>query len=208
MLSDTAGLEGLCVAVDACYLGSGGARAAMVGSPDQRFTSVVAERVVLVPEVEPYRPGEFYQRELPAIRAVLNCARDPGGQAEPGEIALIVVDGYVDLDPGGRPGLGAHVHAAFGVPVIGVAKSAFATATHAIPVLRGGSMRPLFITAAGLPATDAARIVSEMAGEFRLPDALRQVDALARGSRDPGSPAGSGRPRRAATRQARLTDRA
>jgi hypothetical protein len=34
-----------------------------------------------------------------------------------------VVDGYADLDLGGRPGPGAHAHAEFGIPVIGVAKS-------------------------------------------------------------------------------------
>jgi hypothetical protein len=32
-----------------------------------------------------------------------------------------VVDGYADLDPGGRPGLGAQAHAEFGIPVTGVA---------------------------------------------------------------------------------------
>ena len=63
---------------------------------------------------------------------------------------LLVVDGYTDLDPGGRPGLGAHAHAEFGIPVIGVAKSRFRTATHAVPVMRGSSARPLFITAAGM----------------------------------------------------------
>jgi hypothetical protein len=39
-------------------------------------------------------------------------------------------------DPGGLPGLDAHAHTEFGIPVIGVAKSAFATATHAVAVLR------------------------------------------------------------------------
>jgi len=65
-----------------------------------------------------------------------------------------VIDGYADLDPDGRPGLGAHVHAEFGMPVIGVAKSRFRTATHAVPVQRGSSVRPLFITAAGMPAAE------------------------------------------------------
>jgi len=55
-------------------------------------------------------------------------------------LGLLVVDGYADLDPGGRPGLGAHAHAEFGIPVIGVAKSRFRTATHAVPVLRGSSV--------------------------------------------------------------------
>jgi hypothetical protein len=67
-------------------------------------------------------------------------------------LGLLVVDGYADLDPDGRPGLGAHAHAEFGIPVIGVAKSRFRTATHAVPVARGSSVRPLFVTAAGCPA--------------------------------------------------------
>ena len=87
---------------------------------------------------------------------------------------------YADLDPGGRPGLGARAHAEFGVPVIGVAKSAFRTATHAVPVLRGTSARPLYVTAAGMPRIEAADLVRRMAGRHRLPDALRRADALAR----------------------------
>jgi deoxyribonuclease V len=41
-------------------------------------------------------------------------------------------------------------------------------------------MRPLFITAAGMPSADAAGLVRHMAGQYRLPDALRRADALAR----------------------------
>jgi deoxyribonuclease V len=91
-----------------------------------------------------------------------------------------VVDGYVDLDPGGRPGPGAHMHAEFGVPVIGVAKSRFRVATHAVPVVRGSSVRPLFVTAAGMLISDAADLVRRMGGPYRLPDALRRADNLAR----------------------------
>ena len=95
---------------------------------------------------------------------------------------LLIVDGYTDLDPGGRPGLGAHAHAEFGVPVIGIAKTAFRTATHAIPVMRGeSSARPLYVTAAGMPRHQAADLVRHMAGRHRLPDALRRADALACG---------------------------
>ena len=96
---------------------------------------------------------------------------------------MLVIDGYVDLDPAGRPGLGAHVHEEFGIPVIGVAKTRFASATHAALVLRGDAVRPLYVTAAGLPAADAADLVRAMAGKFRLPDALRRADALARSRR-------------------------
>jgi deoxyribonuclease V len=95
------------------------------------------------------------------------------------------VDGYVDLDPQGRPGLGAHVHAEFGAPVIGVAKTAYRTATHAAQIRRGQSARPLYITAAGLTIADAAGLVENMAGPFRIPDALRTVDRLARGLEQP-----------------------
>ncbi|HLN66752.1 MAG TPA: hypothetical protein VK280_05720 [Streptosporangiaceae bacterium] len=46
-------------------------------------------------------------------------------------LGLLVIDGYADLDPGGRPGLGTHAHAAFGIPVIDVAKTRFHAASHA-----------------------------------------------------------------------------
>ncbi len=119
----------------------------------------------------PYRPGEFCLRELPLLRAV------PGSLSG---LGLLVADGNADLDPGGRPGLGAHAHAEFGIPVTGVAKPRFRTAAHAVPVLRGTSVRPLFVTAAGMPRADAADLVRRRAGRYRLPDALRRADALAR----------------------------
>ena len=120
-----------------------------------------------------YQPGEFYRRELPPLRAVL---------AGVGDLGLLIVDGYVTLDPDGRPGLGAYAHEEFGVSVIGVAKSRFASAVHAISVVRGGANRPLYVTAAGIPLASAVDLVRMMAGRFRLPDALRRVDSLARGA--------------------------
>lgn len=159
------------VAVDVDYPATGGANAAAVFTADPHFTRITEERVSRLAEVEPYRPGAFWTRELPALRAVLADAAIP---------ELLVVDGYVDLDPYGRPGLGAHAHDAFGVPVIGVAKTPFRGATHAYPVHRGTATRPLYVTAAGLPVADAAELVRTMAGPYRLPDALRRVDALAR----------------------------
>ena len=162
----------VCAAVDVHYLRTGGARAAAVLAADAAFTHVLAERTAVVPRVSPYRPGEFYLRELPPLRAVLDDLS--------GVVGLLVVDGYADLDPAGRPGLGARAYAEFGIPVIGVAKSRFRTATHAVPVVRGSSGRPLFVTAAGMPAADAADLVRRMADRYRLPDALRRADTLAR----------------------------
>ena len=148
------------VTVDVHYLGSGGARAAAVVAADARFCEVVAERTEDVAEAVPYRAGEFYRRELPPIRAVLSGLSGLG---------LLVVDGYADLDPGGRPGLGAYAQAEFGIPVIGVAKTAFRTASHAVPVLRGTSARPLFVTAAGMPRREAAELVRHMADSTGCP---------------------------------------
>jgi hypothetical protein len=85
---------GVCAAVDVHYLGTAGARAAAVLAADATFAYVQAERTAVVPWVPPYRPSEFYLRELPPLRAVLEGLRGLG---------LLVVDGYADLDPGGRP---------------------------------------------------------------------------------------------------------
>jgi len=120
--------------------------------------------------VLPYQPGQFFLREAP-LRAVLAPVRNLG---------LLVMDGYVDPDPSGRPGLGAHAHAAYGVPVIGVAKTRFRTASHAVEALHGNSARPLFVTAATMPLAQAAELTRRMAAPFRLPDALRRADFPAR----------------------------
>jgi deoxyribonuclease V len=164
--------KALFIAVDVHYLDDGAARAAAVGAHDRDFSLIAWTRAAMVTAGAPYVPGEFYLRELPPLRAVIPVC---------GELSLIMVDGYVDLDPDGRPGLGAHVHAEFGVPVIGVAKAAFRDASHAAKVFRGNSSRPLFVTAAGMTVTEAASVVSEMAGHFRIPDALKLADRLARG---------------------------
>jgi deoxyribonuclease V len=158
-------------AVDVHYPPSGGARAALVLADSARFATIVEERVRWLPEAAAYQPGAFFARELPPVRAVL---------ADAGDLDLVVIDGYVDLDPHGRAGLGAHLYAEIGTPVIGVAKTAFRTATHAIPVRRGIATKPLYVTAAGVPLDRAAALVAGMAGPYRLPDALRRVDALAR----------------------------
>jgi deoxyribonuclease V len=161
-------------AVDVHYPPTGGARAALVLASDATFAAISSEKTAFIENVAPYQPGEFYRRELPPLRAVL---------AGVGALDLLIVDGYVTLDPAARPGLGAHVHVEFGVPVIGVAKTRFAPATHAIAVLRGNAARPLYVTSTGLPPADAADLVRAMSGKFRLPDALRRADTLARGLR-------------------------
>jgi deoxyribonuclease V len=158
-------------AADVGYPRRGGAVAALVVADDATFATIVAEHTARLDTVAPYRPGAFFERELPALRAVVAVA---------GDVDLLVVDGYVDLDPQGRPGLGARAHAEFAIPVIGVAKTRFRSAAHAVPVLRGNSARPLYVTAAGLPLDAAARLVRGMAGAHRIPQALRRADLLSR----------------------------
>ncbi len=171
----------LYAAVDVHYPASGGAYAARVLSRDPRFEEIVDERVHWLPTVTPYQSGRLFLRELPALLAVLADAAD---------LALIIVDGYVDLDPHGRPGLGAHLHARLSIPVIGVAKTAFRSATHAIEVRRGAAVRPLYITSTGIATDQAVALVTGMAGPHRIPDALRRVDALTRTSHQPARPVG------------------
>ena len=125
------------------------------------------------PPAAPYEPGQFYRRELPFLLQVLAAVKEP--------LEAVVVDGYVWLGEE-RPGLGAHLYEALGrrVPVVGVAKTAFHSSLLAVPVTRGSSQRPLFVTAVGLEAPVAAGLVRDMHGPSRLPTLLRRVDRLCR----------------------------
>lgn len=164
-------------AVDVHYDDGGHARAALVVCQELTFSTTTSEYVADISRAAPYEPGALYKRELPCIRAVL---------AHAPRLELLVIDGYATLDIQGRPGLGAHVAHAIGVPVIGIAKTPFRTATHAIEVVRGGATRPLYVTTAGgVTDADAARIVANMSGPHRLPTALARVDNLARGLAQP-----------------------
>lgn len=163
-------------AVDVAYLVTGESRAGLVAADGPSFGMVLWSATAVMGTAEEYVPGEFWRRELPPLRGVLHGVAG---------LALVVVDGYVDLDPDGRPGLGARVHGEFGVPVIGVAKTFFRSASHALRVSRGRSGRPLYVTAAGISADDAAGLVGQMTGPYRVPDGLRLADRLARGLEEP-----------------------
>jgi deoxyribonuclease V len=142
--------------------------AALVGF-DSWTDARPAREIVKVSDLPPhdYQSGELYKRELPYLLEVL---RDV-------EVELVIVDGYVWLGPG-RRGLGAHLHHEIRVPVIGVAKSEFAGA-DAIQVQRGRA-RPLYVTAEGIDAHEAAERIRAMHGDFRVPTLLRRVDQLTR----------------------------
>ncbi|HEY6970394.1 MAG TPA: endonuclease V [Candidatus Angelobacter sp.] len=134
--------------------------------------------VTFEPPASPYRSGEFYLRELPPILAVLKRVKV--------QIETIIVDGYVWLN-GDRMGLGAHLHSALGekVPIVGVAKNPWRGGTSSqyperriIPVIRGSSTRPLYVTSVMMDVALAARLVESMHGSFRIPTLLAEVNRI------------------------------
>ena len=152
-------------ATAACVLFDGWQAKASTQELVRHFTGVAA-----------YESGSFFRRELPCLVGILSQL--------PHRPEAVVIDGYVWLGTGERPGLGAHLFDALGgtIPVIGVAKSAFHGAP-AVEVLRGQSKAPLYITAAGVSVDQAAEHIREMSGPHRIPDMLKLVDRLCRDSR-------------------------
>jgi exodeoxyribonuclease-5/deoxyribonuclease V len=126
-----------------------------------------------------YEPGAFYKRELPCILSLL---KQIGTEKT---IEAIIVDGFVWLDDERKPGLGAHLYNALHaqVPVIGVAKTNFATIEQLkYELYRGTSQRPLYITAAGMDLIEAAEKIRHMSGEHRIPALLKKLDGLTKGN--------------------------
>jgi len=159
-------------AVDVAY-GATRSVAACVVFEDWSAPAAMREHVVFSSSAAPYVPGRFFERELPyVLRVLAELPRSP---------QCLVVDGFVWLEDE-RPGLGGHAWNALGqkVVVVGVAKTAFKSASHCVPVTRGASKSPLYVTAAGAPVEEAADWVRRMHGEHRTPTLLRRVDQLSR----------------------------
>lgn len=162
------------LAVDVDYRADGSAVAA--GVQFAEWTSDRIGEIVLrrMGAVAPYEPGRFFARELPCLAALVADL--------PGRPGTIVVDGYVFLGEERRPGLGAHLHAALGgaVPVIGIAKTRFAGTPAEAEVLRGTSLRPLYVTAIGIDEGVARDHVRSMHGAHRIPAMLAAADRACR----------------------------
>lgn len=170
------------LATDVAYTESNGAttaRAAGVRFDDWSAEVPVDVIVELIADVAPYVPGAFYRRELPCLWPVVRAA------VARGSLDVVVVDGFVDLGADGedKPGLGRHLYErlradGLDVAVIGVAKNPYRGA-DAVPVRRGDSEVPLWVSAAGWSNDDAADAVRRMHGAYRFPTLLRRVDQLA-----------------------------
>jgi deoxyribonuclease V len=159
--------------LDAAYLATETSVACVLAT-DWLASSAAGEIVRTFPQAAPYQSGEFFKRELPGLIQLLSELSV--------QFTVVIVDGYVWLDSNGKPGLGGHLFSALGgqIAVVGVAKTRFVGAP-AIPVLRGTSRSPLFVTSAGIPLDEAAAWVRQMHGRFRLPTLLKRADSLSRG---------------------------
>lgn len=156
------------------YYSESRAHAAAVVFAEWSSTATVAEYDATIAELAPYQPGQFYLRELQPLLAVIGKIVEP--------IDTYIIDGYCYLSPEHTPGLGDRLHDALGqtATIIGVAKNRYQQSEHAAELLRGGSARPLFITAVGIDYEAAARLVESMAGEFRIPTLIKAADSLSR----------------------------
>ncbi|WP_431243158.1 endonuclease V [Flavobacterium sp. P21] len=128
----------------------------------------------IIDNVSEYIPGEFYKRELPCILSLLN-------KIDLKEDAIIIVDGFVYLDDDKKYGLGGHLYEKLNkkIRIIGVAKTNFASIEKdKKPLLRGDSKKPLYVTSIGIDLEDAFQKIESMAGEFRIPTLLKEMDRL------------------------------
>ncbi len=129
--------------------------------------------VSILHDIAAYEPGRFYKRELPCIAQLLK-----EHQLKPD---IIVIDGYVYLDGEQKPGLGKHLFDSIDgqALVIGVAKKAFAGIGDKHQVLRGTSLKPLFVTSTG-GLSEAIDNIATMFGDNRNPTMLKRADQLCR----------------------------
>ena len=127
-------------------------------------------------DVEEYKSGEFYKRELPCILSLLK-------QIDLKDCEAIVIDGFVNLDDDGKYGLGAYLYDELEgkIPVIGVAKNDFRNIKKTrVEVFRGKSKKPLYVTSKGIDLMKASDLIENMQGNYRIPSLLKLVDSLGR----------------------------
>ncbi len=119
-----------------------------------------------------YEPGNFYKRELPCILDLL-------ATVNMSTINTIIIDGHVYVDNMGTYGLGGKLYEALQntIPIVGIAKNAFASNNeNTIPIQRGDSKKPIYVSAIGMDVHTIALEVQHMHGIFRMPTLLTILD--------------------------------
>ncbi|MDC8006030.1 endonuclease V [Aureisphaera galaxeae] len=127
-------------------------------------------------QVAAYIPGQFYKRELPCILKLLD-------RVDLDSLEGILVDGHVFVDNDEKLGLGGHLWESLNkkIPVIGVAKKSFHnTEKVSIPIVRGKSKNPLFVSCVGMELDLTVQRVQNMKGIYRIPDILKTLDQWTR----------------------------
>lgn len=140
------------------------------------WSDVEAQEVYteIMENINEYRSGEFYKRELPCILSLFRKIRLK-------EIETIIVDGFVYLDDNNKFGLGGYLYKALEekIPIIGVAKNDFMNIEkRKVKLLRGESKKPLYITSIGITIDIAAENIKRMSGKYRIPALLKHLDSL------------------------------
>lgn len=129
----------------------------------------------IIEKIEDYKSGEFYKRELPCILSLFEKLNTKE------QIKAIIIDGYVYLDDAKKLGLGGHLYKKLNnkTPIIGVAKTNFATLfKNKRQLLRGKSIKPLYITSIGIDVDEATELIKNMKGKNRIPTLLKKLDTL------------------------------
>lgn len=130
-----------------------------------------------------YIPGEFYKRELPDIMLLIQ--NKIGICKLRTEYDAIIVDGLYMLGKD-HPGLGARLKQELlnnynvDIEVIGIAKSYYKDCEQVAGLVYRGkdAIKPLYVN--GSLQKDYVELVKNMAGEYRLPYLVKQVDKLCR----------------------------
>jgi len=128
----------------------------------------------ILENVEEYKSGEFYKRELPCILSLIDKYDLKNYEA-------IIIDGFVYLDDNGKLGLGGYLYEKLNkkTPIIGVAKTDFISLINNKQILlRGQSKNPLFITSIGINLNEATEKIKTMSGEYRIPSLLKKLDTI------------------------------
>jgi len=160
--------------LDVQYNGDSDALVACIGFKNWEDKNASYQNTHFIEKIEPYEAGSFYKRELPCLLEALNGLDD---------IECVVVDGYVWLGEERHFGLGMHLYHALdkAVPVIGVAKTPFSGTPSKCEILRGESVKPLFVSSVDMELEEAKKQILHMDGKYRIPTLLKEVDSLCRG---------------------------
>lgn len=144
--------------LDVQYKGNENAVVACLGFENWEDEKAIYAKQYFIEDIMPYVPGEFYQRELPCLLEALKILED---------IELIVVDGYVWLDEESHKGLGYHLYDALDkkVSIVGVAKAKFGNTPKICELLRGESVKPLYITTKDMELEEAKKAIASMHGK-------------------------------------------